>query len=146
MKKLLLTMAILLLMGAGDTEAQEKIQFTGPTYNKGLGMTTGIGLPLGGGFWNLDFTTVSEDGELSAGIEFARIFSYDDGGFFYGILMGGGIEGQEEATYISETFGVVGGWRSFYGWGKYRLQLDKGTMYENNYSFGAGVKFEIFKG
>lgn len=143
MKKLfLLTMALLLLMGT--VNAQEKVSFTGVTYNDEFALTAGIGIPLGGGLWSLDYVTATFSGTQRVGAEIAYLRSYDDGGFYYGIL--GGVNADWQPTesgyvnYISESTGAVVGYKQLYGWAKYRQQLEKASNYENNFSFGFGYK------
>ncbi|KKK44074.1 hypothetical protein LCGC14_3167600, partial [marine sediment metagenome] len=139
---LLLTVA-LLLFSVGAV-AQERIQFTGATYDGEIAITTGIGIPIGGNVWNLNWATASLDGEQSVGVEVAYILDYNDGGFYYGVLGGGSSEWADKEAgninYITENAGLIGGYKDLYAWGKYRLQLEKGTGFENEFSFGFGYK------
>jgi hypothetical protein len=142
MKRLLLTTMALLLLISG-VQAGQHTQFIGVTHKNGeLGLTTGVGLRLSKNVWNINYATVNQIGGESVGSEAAYIWSYDDGGFYYGLLAGGSAEWVDGRNYITEAAGGIGGYRRVYAWAKYRLQLEKETGYENNFSFGAGFKVE----
>ena len=139
MRKILLTMALLLMFSGA--QASQHTQFIGITYRGGdFSLTTGIGLRLSKNVWNINYATVNRVGGESVGSEVAYIYSYDDGGFYYGLLAGGSAEWVDGVNYITQAAGGIGGYKRMYGWAKYRLQLETESGYKNNFSFGAGFK------
>lgn len=145
LKKMLIfiiALGLLLTLHPGDSEA--KIKFSGIGYAGGFQSMAGVGFPVGGQFWNFDYATVSFDGTKSVGIEAAYLYDYKDGGLFGGVLVGGGAEWRPpkegSLNYLNEVVGGILGYKSLLGWAKYRLQLEQGTGYKNNFSFFIGTK------
>ncbi len=147
MKKLaILTTALILLVswGAVAQDSTGVVQFTGATYNEEFALTTGIGIPLGGGIWSVTYATGTLVGKERVGTEVAYLRDYDDGGFYYGVLGGASAEwlptDDGSINYIAEAVGGIVGYKKIFAWARYRLQLEQGSSYENNVSFGLGYK------
>ncbi len=143
MKKLLILTIALALIMMSVAQAQGKIQFTGVSYGDEFGVVTGVGIPLGGHIWSFDYVTMGSDGDEMAGSEVAYIHGYKDGGFYFGALGGAGAGWKDGIYRITEVAGGLAGYKNFLAWAKYRLQLEKGTSYQNNFSFFFGVKAGI---
>ncbi len=149
MKKLLLTMALLILgtfvLNMGTVQAQT-IQFTGVTYEGGVGPISGAGFNtkvsiLGGDLWSFTYSRVGLGGQSSLGTEAVWIYDYEDGGIYGGVLVGASTEFVDDITYIAQASGVMVGYDlskkfGLAGYGRFRMQIEQKTLYENNFSGG----------
>lgn len=139
MKKLFITMALLLFMGGAQAQT---IQFTGVTYEDGVGPISGAGFNIGGNLWSFNYSRVGLDKQSSLGSELVYIYDYKDGGVYGGAFVGASTEFQNDLTYLTQASGVMVGYDlskkfGIVGYGRFRMQIEQETLYENNFSGGA---------
>ena len=145
MKKILLTMALLLMIGAGSGEAQTRM-FGGLNYDDEIALAGGIATPIFqspiGEVWEFAYVNFGLENYKSLTSEFAVIRSSADKSYYGGVLLGGNGEwvgGENPVAYLVGASGFIGGYGKFYGYAKYKFALENGTLYPDGLAGGFGV-------
>ena len=145
MKKLLVTLAVLMLLPVTFSYAQSHVGFAGVRHDDGTLFSIGVGSKLTDNIMILNYSDVGYYGSLAAEVAIFKKF----GKFYGGLIAGPDIDWTTGDTpnMTSYLVGASGGILCYelsdkYGlgvFGKYKFTFEGDNLYQNGTVFGGGV-------